>query len=232
MYTYCRIAHDDALPLVRPLYLEHPGLPEAYEHPDEYYFGSELLVAPVVTDQDQRNVYLPPGEWTDFNTGDNHVGGTTVSVRAPVDQIPVFVRSGSIIPMGKSISHAGTRSDDSLSIDFYGPGAGSFRLYEDDGVSLEYRSDKFAWTPMTCGPGGSKGYRCAIGPTTGTYTGQTSTRAWTMILHGLDRPTSVSVTANSRPLDGSKWSWDEHARSIVITTPAQNIRTSIQVEVR
>src|SRR6185312_2820238 len=71
---------------------------EAYQHPHEYFFGAEMLVAPVLDASGNRTVYLPPGRWLDFFTGKAHDGAGTFTAHYAVDQTPVFVREGSIIP--------------------------------------------------------------------------------------------------------------------------------------
>jgi len=92
IYTYVRQAYDKSLPLLRPLYLEYPKLSEAYNHPHEYFFGKEILVAPVVDSTGTRTIYLPPGEWYDFFTGKSYKGAQTFTTHYNVDQMPVFVR--------------------------------------------------------------------------------------------------------------------------------------------
>jgi alpha-glucosidase (family GH31 glycosyl hydrolase) len=69
LYTYTWLAHRDATPLLRPLYLPYPQLEEAYQHSHEYLLGDEMLVAPIVTPSGDETIYLPPGEWFDFFTG-------------------------------------------------------------------------------------------------------------------------------------------------------------------
>lgn len=91
-------AHEDGQPLMRGLFYEFPGDPNAADVPDEYMFGPDLLVAPVVeAGVDEREVYLPGDAnvtWTELHTGRSYVGGTTVKAVAPLDVLPVFARNG------------------------------------------------------------------------------------------------------------------------------------------
>jgi len=98
LYTYTWLAHKESMPILRPLYLQYPQLEEAYQHSHEYFFGEELLVAPVLDPSGNRTIYLPPGQWIDFFTGRRYQGGTTFTAHYAVDETPVFVREGAIIP--------------------------------------------------------------------------------------------------------------------------------------
>ncbi|MGH8132462.1 MAG: TIM-barrel domain-containing protein, partial [Steroidobacteraceae bacterium] len=77
LYTYTWLAHRDSIPILRPLYLEYPQLEQAYRHSHEYFFGDEMLVAPVLDPSGHRTVYLPPGRWIDFFSGRHYAGSTT-----------------------------------------------------------------------------------------------------------------------------------------------------------
>ena len=222
------MAHRQSLPILRPLYLQYPELEEAYRHPHEYFFGEEMLVAPVLDASGQRTVYLPPGRWIDFFTGERHEGGGSFSAHYAVDRIPVFVRDGSIVPeQPADLAWSDQRPLDTLILDVYGSGKGSFELYEDDGVSLAYRDGRHAMTPMTYATTGDGVHHLAVGPTTGTFAGQVQRRSYELHVHGVDRPSSVSV--NGRRFD--RWSWDAGDATAVITLPAQGIRDSLRVDI-
>ncbi len=232
IYTYCRVAHDEALSLVRPLYLEHPDLAAAYDHPDEYYFGKEFLVAPIVTDTNERGVYLPPGSWVDYFSGKKHSGGQTIRVECPVNRIPVFVRSGSIVPQRTDVAWTDERPMDTVIVDVYGPEAGSFRLYEDDGSSLDYLSGKSAWTPMTFSGGERDGYRFTIGPAEGTFSGQVQSRSEVVRLHGLRKPSSVALSIGSGSPTSPRWTWDESSGVVTVLVPSSPTSSGLSLLIR
>ncbi|HUA79599.1 MAG TPA: TIM-barrel domain-containing protein, partial [Dyella sp.] len=98
IYTYTWLAHTQSMPLLRPLYLQYPELDEAYQHSHEYFFGEQMLVAPVLDASGNRTVYLPPGSWIGFFNGKHYQGGRAFTTHYDVDETPVFVREGSIIP--------------------------------------------------------------------------------------------------------------------------------------
>ncbi len=177
IYTYVRQAYDSALPLLRPLYLEYPKLSEAYKHPHEYFFGKEILVAPVVDSTGIRTIYLPPGEWYDFFTGKPYKGAQTFTAHYNTDQIPVFVRAGSVIPEQTPMAYSNQRPLDTLIVRVYGSKPGSFNLYEDDGISLNYKKGAYASTSIRFSKKDVSTYQLTIGPTKGRYAGRSAQRS-------------------------------------------------------
>jgi alpha-glucosidase (family GH31 glycosyl hydrolase) len=95
LYRYAGIAHDQGLPIVRPLFLNYPGEAETYSLEDQYLLGDDLLVAPVLKPgQTDRSVYLPGDRWQYYWTGDVYQGPVQVTVPAPVGHVPLFIREG------------------------------------------------------------------------------------------------------------------------------------------
>ncbi|HLP08155.1 MAG TPA: TIM-barrel domain-containing protein [Opitutaceae bacterium] len=127
--------------LMRPLVLDFPDDTTALDQTGEFMFGPALLVAPVLAPGvEQWPVYLPQdaGGWFDFWTGERHIGGRTVSAAAPLSRIPLFVRGGSILPLGPVQQFSDEKLDGPIDLRIY-PGADAdYTLYEDDGVSNAY----------------------------------------------------------------------------------------------
>jgi alpha-D-xyloside xylohydrolase len=120
--------------------MDFPNDPKVATIGDQYMFGPAFLVAPV-TDQGvtTRKVYLPAGaDWYDYWTDQRHAGGQTIDVAAPIDQIPLFVRAGSIVPMGVKVPSTATKQMIE-SIRVYPGRDTQFALYDDDGVTNDYR---------------------------------------------------------------------------------------------
>jgi len=140
-YTYSVAWHSyqTGAPYMRALFMDFPGDPKAANIPDEYMYGPAVLVAPV-TDQGaaSRSVYLPGGtDWYNFWTSERLHGGQTIEVAAPIDTIPLFVRAGSILPLGTQIGSA-QQKQEIAAVRIY-PGAnGDFTLYQDDGSTYTY----------------------------------------------------------------------------------------------
>lgn len=153
IYTQARIAHDQGLPIMRALFLEFPNDPEATKIDDQFMFGSDILVAPVVKKGVvKRKVYLPEGEWIDWNNPSKIYDGEQ-SIQYPVDlaTTPIFIRKGAIIPMMPIMQYIHEKKD--FPITWYitepvGREKSSFQLYEDDGVSTDYLQNKYSTTSI------------------------------------------------------------------------------------
>ena len=145
----------------------------ALEIPDEYMFGKALLVAPVVQKgADVRTVYLPgTNAWYDFWTGVRAEGGKTVVAKADIATIPLYVRAGSILPLGPVKQYADAPSDEATEIRVYPGRDGSFELYDDAGDGYDYRSGQYATVRFTWSDGA---HRLDIGARQGSYAGMAS----------------------------------------------------------
>jgi alpha-glucosidase (family GH31 glycosyl hydrolase) len=225
IYTYTWQAHTQSLPLLRPLYLQYPELEEAYQHSHEYFFGDEMLVAPVLEASGNRTVYLPPGTWVDFFSGKHYEGGHSFTAHYDVDQTPVFVREGSIIPEQEPSDYSDAKPLDTLILHVYGGGKGHFDLYEDDGLSLDYQKGSYAVTSMSYEtlPDGS--HTLTIDATQGTYKHQPAARSYDIRIHALTKPQLVS--ANGKPV--MQWTWDDKDDVATVTLPQQRIGDRVNI---
>ena len=222
LYSYAWRAHERSMPLLRPLYLEWPDLEEAYRHFHEYYFGKEMLVAPVLEPHGARRIYLPPGDWMDFFTGKRYRGGTTFTAHYATDATPVFVRAGAIVPeRPRAHGRAGAASAD-LAINVYGSGNDRFELYEDDGISLDYERGDYALTPIRYATSGA-GHRLLIGPTRGSYSGQQQERRYAIRIHTARRPASIFVDGRR----AAHWHWDARDSTAYLRLPVESIRRAL-----
>jgi alpha-D-xyloside xylohydrolase len=126
--------------MMRGLVMDFNADAEAVKQPFEYMFGKAFLVAPITeAGATQRDVYLPKStDWYDFWTGKRIKGGQTVKASAPLDQIPLFIKAGSIVPMGPVVQYSGESSNQELEIRIYEGANGEFTLYEDEGDNYNY----------------------------------------------------------------------------------------------
>ena len=151
-YTYSAVRECAAtgMPVMRALWLHHPDDPQAVARSDEYLWGPNLLVAPVVEQgAASRSVYLPRGNWYDFWTGERVEGGKEVSREVDLEIMPLYVRAGTILPLGPVKQYVSESSDGPLTISIY-PGAdASFVFYEDDGKSFGYRRGQWMGINMS-----------------------------------------------------------------------------------
>jgi alpha-glucosidase (family GH31 glycosyl hydrolase) len=200
-YTLAREYSERGVPLARPLLLEYPQDAQAPLVADEYLWGSSFLVAPVTVEgATWRNVYLPSGQWTNYWSNQVLTGGQTIAVSAPLDQMPLLVRSGSIVPMQNVMPSSASFPLDTLTLDIFPSDTASFTLYEDDGASYAYETGASAGTPLAFGADRNQA-RIHIGAAAGAYAGQPASRTWLAhVRHVPTLPTAVRA-------DGSPLAW-------------------------
>jgi len=142
LYSLGHFTYETGAPFMRALFMDFPNDPNVAGLTDEYMFGPAFLVAPV-TEQGQtsRKVYLPAGsDWYDWWTNRKIGGGQWIEAAAPIDKIPLFVRAGSIVPLGAQVPNTAAKQALSEIRVFPGRDA-SFTLYDDDGVTNAYKKD-------------------------------------------------------------------------------------------
>ncbi|NLT03287.1 MAG: DUF5110 domain-containing protein [Bacteroidales bacterium] len=168
--------------LMRPFVMDFANDPKALEQAYEYMFGPSLLVAPVVEPGVTTwPVYLPAGhEWYDFQTGLIRQGGSTYMTDAPKNMIPLYVKAGSIIPMGPVMQHTGENKTGELEIHIYSGADASFTLYEDEGDSYRYEQGAYSTIPFAWN---DKEQTLTIGKRQSSYPGMLVERELTIVLH-------------------------------------------------
>lgn len=228
IYTAARRTYDTAVPLVRPLYYAWPELDDAYKNGGQYLFGDQMMIAPVVTARSdwsgcaEQRVWIPPGEWTYWYSGRRYQGPAYETLLVPLDEIPVFTLAGAIIPMQSRRQRADESPLDPLILHVVNGFSGATSVYEDDGVSDEYRGNRYAWTPIQHYIDRNERH-LVIGATRGEYSGALSQRRFEVRFRDF-LPSSL-VTVNGRPLqrlDGPGevgWWYDAAELAIVVRTP-------------
>lgn len=138
-YSWAHQTYETGLPLMRPLCMEYPDDPTVLNLSSEWLVGDSLLVAPVLQPGDERSVYLPAGKWYVFNKNSVFEGKRSFSVAAGLNEIPLYVRAGTVLPLGPVVQHTGELPGGPLEVQIY-PGAdASFTLVEDDGETTDYQ---------------------------------------------------------------------------------------------
>jgi alpha-glucosidase/alpha-D-xyloside xylohydrolase len=143
-YSVARECTETGLPMQRALWLHHPDDPSAVARGDQFLWGRDILVSPVVEKgATSRRVYLPRGAWYDFWTGERLEGGREIDRAVDLETMPLHVRAGAIVPMGPVKQYTAEPVDGPLAITVY-PGAnGAFTMYEDDGRTFNHRKGEF-----------------------------------------------------------------------------------------
>jgi alpha-glucosidase len=144
IYNVMHEASTTGVPAMRPLFLEFPEDSATWGMDEQFLFGRDLLIAPVLREGErQRDVYLPKGEWFDFWTGRRFEGGAPVAVPVTIDSTPIFVRAGGFVFRQPVVQHTGEMPGQPLEVHVYPAAASAATLYEDDGETQAYRKDGF-----------------------------------------------------------------------------------------
>ncbi len=144
-YTALREAHDSGLPLMRALWLHDPADPAAVARGDEFLWGPDILVAPVVEKgATRRRLYLPRGEWVDFWTEERVRGGREIERSVDLATLPLYVRAGAVLPLGPAKQYTDEPSDEPIRLIVYPGASGTSGLYHDDGIDFAYRQGEFS----------------------------------------------------------------------------------------
>jgi alpha-D-xyloside xylohydrolase len=177
----------------RPLVMDWRTDEKTWNIGDEFMFGPALLVSPVLkANATHRSVYLPASpKWYDFWTGDATTGGQEIEADAPLDRMPLYVRAGSIVPMGPEIEYAAQNPEGPIELRIYRGADGAFNLYEDAGDSYDYQKRQHAVVPTRWND--SAGV-LTIGAREGSYPGMVEKRTFRIVLVGSGHGTGGEVT--------------------------------------
>ena len=227
IYTACRQAYDTGVSICRPLYYEWPEANNAYLFEDEYMFGDDILVAPVVTPtgadgKSVRRNWLPEGRWFDVCRNEVVEGNRIFTDSYTQEEIPYFFRAGSVIVNNPPMLNLNTRPD-RLILKVVPGGDGSATLYEDEGDTQGYQQGVFTTTRLS-----HEGPSLVIEPRQGQFPGMLQKRAYTVEFLSVNRPKGVSI--NGKKLENGTWGYNEQSRTVTVYVPATPCEQRIKVE--
>lgn len=167
--------------------MDFNGDTEAINQQYQFMFGKSLLVTPITeAGITQQNVYLPKAStWYDFYTGTSYKGGQTIKADAPLDKIPVFVKAGTILPIGAAVQYASEKKWDNLEIRVYEGANGSFTLYEDEGDNYNYEKGAYSNIELVWDDAKKT---LTIGERKGSFTGMLAERKFNIVLINKNKP--------------------------------------------
>lgn len=233
IYTAARTTYDAAISLCHPLYYDYPESAEAYEFREEYLFGRDMLVAPVaaaVSDETllaTKTTWLPPGTWIEWFTGTELKGPVKIDRSFAIDEIPVYVRAGAIVPMQPKMRNTAEKRVDPLILTIFPGESGETRVYEDAGNTLGYTRSEFAWTTVRHSQQADGTHRIEILPVEGAYPGMPVTRGYEIRLESTLPPVSVRSNRGT-----SGWRYDGATLTTVITVPPGPVNQRVDVIVK
>ena len=208
IYTMNRMTAEEGLPLIQPMYYTHPKQSGAYDVPNQYWFGNQLIAAPITEKRDEKSrmgaadVWLPRGNWFDFFSGLRYAShrGRKLTAHRYLEDMPVFAKAGAIVPMAKYPKHENRLlNSDKMQLLVFPGASNSFTLYEDEGEGYGFRDGACAETQIALSWG--EDAVLTVHPALGDLTQIPEKRSWEMGLRGWHRDMQVSVFVDGKPYD-------------------------------
>jgi alpha-glucosidase (family GH31 glycosyl hydrolase) len=196
---------QQSCPLITPMYYDDPEKEDAYHCPDQYRFGSELVVAPFLTpsNPDTRlsrgSIWLPEGDWFNFFDGEYYPGNAWYPLFGKLDDIPVFAQAGSIVPLAPFVKWGGIGNPEELTLVLFPGASHRFELFEDDGVSQDYKKGDYCLTTIEQ-TWSEAALQVTIQPVQGDRSDLPENRRYTLTWRGVSQPAKIEVTIDGTTL--------------------------------
>ena len=193
IYSVAWMTTSQSYTPMRPLAMDFRSDPRALNIGDQFLFGPAVLVNPVTEPgATTRHLYLPKARWYDFWTGHVIEGGKSIDAPATLDRLPLYVRAGSIVPMGPDIEFTTEKAADPIELRVYRGADGSFTLYEDENDNYDYEKGVHATIPFHWDDAART---LTIGQRQGSFPGMLETRTFHIVFAGEGHGTGVGPTA-------------------------------------
>lgn len=230
LYTMNRRANKEALPLIQPMYYLEPEVADAYRVPNEYYFGSELLVSPITTPVDSSSqmgkakTWLPDGAWVDFFNGTVYSGGRMVNLWRGIENIPVLMKAGAIVPMSNEAQGDNSvENPTSMEVRVFPSASSEFVLWEDQGDTCEDVENNWVSTRFAVNSGSETTF--TIEAAQGNLSVIPQKRNWKLVFYATDYK-SISVMVDDKEVEYVSW-YDDVTQSLVVELKDVDVIQSI-----
>ena len=238
IYNAARENYDTGVGMCRPMYYDYPESDKAYETPEQFMFGNDILATTITQPVDSitglapRTIWFPEGAWFDCATGSMYEGGRTEELHYTLAENPHYAKAGSIIPMNPATVKNLQQPCDTLVLTFIPGGDGQLRHYEDDGMSQQYKTN-YAVTTVSKKQEGNT-VRVRISPREGSFAGASDNRSYELRFPAVFPPKSVKVNgkelAYSRFPKAGEWTYDGYTLAPVIYTGTTACDAPVELE--
>jgi alpha-glucosidase len=219
LYTGIEEMSHTGIPLMRPIFLEYPQASDFYGDNRDFLFGRDLFVAPVTTEMvDAEEISLPPGEWYDFWTGAKLSSKEKLSLRPRLDEMPLYVRAGAILPMQPLVQNTGEKPNGPLELRVYLPASTTSNdcrgtLYQDDGHTFAYQKGEILRV----------NYSCQLSNGSATVSSTIEKNAFQPWWKSVEVTLFGVAVAPKEARIGDEvireWRYDDHAHAVKLTVP-------------
>jgi alpha-glucosidase (family GH31 glycosyl hydrolase) len=240
IYTAARKAYDTGVSICRPMYYDYPESPEAYDFKEQYMFGDDMIVSPIssaISDDSlfaSKSIWLPKGNWIEWFTGTTIKGPVLLKRNFELNEIPVYVKSGAIIPMQPKMKHSEEKNVNPLILTVFPGDSGTASLYEDGGNSHAYQNEAYAWTKIRQVRAQDGSVKISISPIEGKYTGMPKERSYEIRLLGYVPPEKIVVNkgkqlAYSTEIRKNSWTYSGDTLMTVILTDKFPVNEKVDI---
>jgi hypothetical protein len=243
LYTMARVAHDTGVSLCRPMYYEYPEEDAAYTARYQYFFGDQMIAAPIVHPADPEtglassDVWVPPGTWIEYSTKETFTGPRWVRLVGDLNYTPMLMRAGAILPLAAPFDSqvpprmaSGTTDAiplDRLCLSVFPGAEGCFRLYEDDGLTDAHRAGQYEWTGITTRLDDGI-WTVEIAPDEGKCAALPTERGYEIRLEGSRQPDEVLLNGEMI----TNWRYDPGNLWTIIQVPPRDKGRPVRVTAR
>lgn len=232
IYTMARKTYDTGIGICRPMYYEYPEKEEAYTFEGQYYFGDDILAAPITSPSDEsgqcaKEIWFPEGQWYCVETGELVKGDGVRTLTFTDKEIPYFYRLGAMIPLNPDNVRRVSERPVNLELHVVAGDSSTAVLYEDAGDNSDYQT-KYAVTQLThiSQPGLET---LMIAPRTGNEDGIAASHSWDVTMFNAASP--IRIKFNGDLIDGSSWGYDDTKSILRFTIPETDCSIPISVEI-
>jgi len=239
IYTAAREAYDTGISILRPMYYDYPKEDVAYEMKGQYMFGNDMLVSPITHSLGdkiftEQKVWLPEGKWIEWNSGLLLNGGKEITHSFCLEEIPVYIKEGAIIPMQKDINNTADEKKDYMILNVFPGDKGSAKIYDDEGNNQNFKEGKYTFTKVEFE---KKNYSVTLNilPVEGSFDGMPHERAYELRFPVSFPPVEVKVNGENYnyDADGNPKSWNYNGNDLTtfIFTPKFSTSQKVIVEI-
>ncbi len=238
IYSAAREAFDTGISMCRPMYYENPKDDESYTFKNQYMFGNDILVAPITKPIGEdslfvlKKIWLPEGQWIELFSGTVMTGGKVIQRSFTFDEIPIYVKEGSIIPM---YSPKKNKSTLPLVLTIFPGKSGTTKIYDDEGNTNNYKTGDYSFTEINFNKDKDNKIKVRIEPVQGNYPGMLDSRAYEIRLPLTIRPENILI--NGKKIDYEKdthknsWNYNGSELSTHIFIPELNVHQKVEIEI-
>lgn len=235
-YAYAHQAHQTGAPIARPMIFDYQQEDKAWEYDLQFMWGKEILVAPLCFPEEKRTIWLPKGQWYNFWNDTLLDGDQLLNINAPAEQLPLFVKTGAIIPMTRPVESTFLIKPNYLHLHLFTGADGQFTLYEDDGISEKFRTQKeYRQTLFTYT---DNDQRLSIASADGQYDGALTERTYMLLFHGIaQKPKEVMVGGETIQegdftSPGDFFSYDRDKKLVWVSLDKKEVKSSLDIQLR